>query len=138
MKKLFKISRVVSICLLFFTGINAIIAGLLFIIDPTGEIMGISITYLSNSPFSNFLIPGITLFVVNGLMNIIVAILTLINYSNFPILIIIQGLLLSGWIVIQVIFVRDFNALHFIMLTIGVVLLILGIILRKQFMLSDA
>lgn len=136
MKKLFKISRVVSICLLFFTGINAIIAGLLFIIDPTGEIMGMSITYLSNSPFSNFLIPGITLFVVNGLMNIIVAILTLKNYSNFPILIIIQGLLLSGWIVIQVIFVRDFNALHFIMLTIGVVLLILGIILRKQFKLS--
>lgn len=132
MKKLFKISRVVSICLLFFTGINAIIAGLLFMIDPTGEIMGMSITYLSNSPFSSFLIPGITLFVVNGLMNIIVAILTLKNYRYFPILIIIQGLLLSGWIVIQVIFVRDFNALHFTMLSIGILLLISGIILKYK------
>lgn len=130
MKKLLKISRILSICLLLFTGINGIIAGILFIIDPTGKKMGMSISYLSNSPFLNYLIPGITLLIVNGLMNVIVAILTIRKYKYFASLIIIQGLLLSGWIIIQVIFVRDFNGLHFSMLSIGVGLITLGVILR--------
>lgn len=92
--------------------------------------MGMSISYLSNSPFLNYLIPGITLLIVNGLMNVIVAILTIRKYKYFASLIIIQGLLLSGWIIIQVIFVRDFNGLHFSMLSIGVGLITLGVILR--------
>jgi hypothetical protein len=132
-KRLLKISRVVSICLLFLTGINAIIAGILFIIDPTGKKMGMSISYLSNSPFPDFLIPGITLFVVNGLMNVIVAILSIKKYKCFPSLIILQGLVLSGWILIQVILVNDFNGLHFLMLFIGIVLMIFGLIQRGSF-----
>ena len=121
-----------SIILLFFTGINAIIAGTLFMIDPTGSKMGMSTAYLSNAPFANFLIPGITLFVVNGLMNVLTAILSIKNYKHFPNLIILQGLLLSGWIIMQVIWVRDFNGLHFTMLFIGLVLIILGLLLRGK------
>lgn len=121
-----------SIILLFFTGINAIIAGTLFMIDPTGSKMGMSTAYLSNAPFANFLIPGITLFVVNGLMNVLTAILTLKNYKHFPNLIILQGLLLSVWIIIQVILVRDFNGLHFTMLFIGLVLIVLGLGLKGK------
>ncbi|HMS66820.1 MAG TPA: hypothetical protein PKD18_01730 [Saprospiraceae bacterium] len=120
-----------SIILLFFTGINAIIAGTLFMIDPTGSKMGMSTTYLSNAPFANFLIPGITLFVVNGLMNVLTAILTLKNFKRFPSLILLQGLLLSGWIIIQVIWVRDFNGLHFTMLFIGLVLMVMGMLLKQ-------
>lgn len=127
MTKLFTISRIVAISLLFFTGINALIAGFLFIIDPTGQSIGMSISYLSNSPFNSFLIPGIVLFTINGLMNIVTAILCLKNYKHYSSLISIQGLLLSGWILIQVLLVRDFNILHFSMLMIGFVLIILGI-----------
>lgn len=133
MKKLFQISRVVSICLLFLTGINAIIAGVLFIIDPTGNKMGMSTAYLAQSPFTNFLIPGITLFVVNGLMNVIVAVLSIKKHKYYPILTIIQGLLLAGWIIIQVILVNDINVLHLTMLSIGIILMIFGLILKGQF-----
>jgi len=132
MKKLVKIVRIISISLLFLTGINAIIAGLLFIIDPSGQKMGMSISYLSHSPFSTFLIPGITLFVVNGLQNIVVAIFCLLKYKYFPNLIIIQGLLLSGWIIIQVILVKNFNTLHVIMLSIGTILIANGIFLNRK------
>jgi len=124
--------KTASIILLFFTGVNAIIAGTLFMIDPTGSKMGMSTAYLSNAPFVNFLIPGITLFVINGLMNVLTAILTLKNYKHFPNLIILQGLLLSGWIIIQVIWVRDFNGLHFAMLFIGLVLIVLGLALKGK------
>jgi hypothetical protein len=121
-----------SIFLLFLTGINAIIAGLLFIIDPSGQKMGMSTSYLSHSPFSTFIIPGIILFVVNGLLNIVVAIYCLNKYKYYPILIIIQGLMLSGWIIIQVLLVKDFNTLHLIMLSIGAILLANGFILKVK------
>ncbi|GCC51771.1 hypothetical protein SanaruYs_20000 [Chryseotalea sanaruensis] len=137
MKKLFKISRILSICLLLLTGINGIIAGILFIVDPTGKKMGMSTSYLSNSPFLNYLIPGITLLIVNGLMNVIVAILTIRKRKYYASLIIVQGLLLSGWIIIQVILVRDFNGLHFSMLSISVALITLGVILRGAFKSLD-
>jgi hypothetical protein len=131
LQKHFRKLKTASIILLFFTGVNAIIAGILFMIDTTGSKMGMSTSYLSNAPFANFLIPGITLFVVNGLMNVLTAILTLRNYKHFPNLIILQGLLLYGWIIMQVFWVRDFNGLHFTMLFIGVVLIILGFLLKK-------
>lgn len=133
MKTLFNISKVGTISLLFLTGINAIIAGTLFIIDPTGNKMGMSTSYLSNSPFSNFLIPGITLFVVNGLLNIVVAILSIKKHRYYPSLIFLQGILLSGWIIIQVIMVKDFNVLHITMLSIGILLIVFGLILRGLF-----
>lgn len=132
MTRLFNISKIISICLLFFTGINAIIAGILFIVDPSGNKMGMSTSYLSTSPFSNFLIPGITLFIVNGLMNIVAAVWSIKNYAAFPILIILQGILLSGWIIIQVIFVRDFNCLHLLMLSIGILITAFGIIINDE------
>jgi hypothetical protein len=137
MNKLFPFLRISSIVLLFLTGINALIAGILFIIDPTGGKMGMSISYLSHSPFTTFLIPGITLFIVNGLLNVNAAVYSIKKSRHFPILIIIQGLLLSGWILIQVILVRDFNMLHFSMLSIGIILLVLGIILKHQMSTSS-
>ena len=132
MNKLIKFSRSISISFLLLTGINAIIAGLLFIIDPSGKKMGMSTSYLSHSPFSTFLIPGITLFLVNGLLNIITAVTTINKYKHYPVLILLQGLFLTGWIIVQVIWVKDFNALHLTMLSIGIVLIANGIILKRE------
>lgn len=133
MSRLFNSSRILAIVLLLLTGINGIVAGFLFIIAPDGSKMGMSADYLTNAPFSNFLIPGITLFVVNGLMNIIAALATIKKHSMFPLLIILQGILLSGWILVQVEMVRDFNPLHATMLSIGLCLCLLGIVLKRQF-----
>lgn len=133
MSRLFNRSRIMAIFLLLLTGINGLVAGFLFIIAPDGAKMGMSTDYLANAPFSNFLIPGLTLFVVNGLMNIIAAIVTIKKYRRFPLLIILQGILLSGWILIQVEMVRDFNLLHTIMLSIGLCLCLLGFVLKSQF-----
>lgn len=132
MDKRYRIIRISVIFLLFLTGLNALVAGLLFMIEPSGQLMGMSTLYLTNSPFSTFLIPGIILFFVNGVLNILAAILTIKKHKKFPTLIIIQGILLSGWILIQVALVRDFNPLHFIMVTIGVLLIVLGLYLKTR------
>lgn len=115
-----------TISLLLFTGINALIAGSMFIVDPSGSKIGMTTDYLRTSPFTDFLIPGIILLVVNGLFNVFAALAVTRNNPMSPILVILQGLMLSGWIIIQIILVQDFNLLHFVMLLIGIGLIFLG------------
>jgi hypothetical protein len=123
--------RFASISLLLLTAINATVAGVLFIMDPSGHKMGMSVSYLKNSPFHSYLIPGIVLLIVNGLLNFIEAFLFFKKKPFASILIIIQGMLLCGWIVIQVIMVKDISPLHIIMFTIGAILTISGFLLLK-------
>jgi hypothetical protein len=78
--------RVFIIILLFFTSINALIAGFLFIADPSGNLMGMTTDYLKNlSVLRPFLIPGIVLFTVNGVLNLIatVSVIKKWNYSAY-------------------------------------------------------
>lgn len=124
--------RIFSIVLLIFTGLNALIAGSLFIYDLSGQKIGMTLDYLKFSPFNSFLIPGIILFLVNGVSNLLTAFITIKRnkYSNE--MIVAQGILLAGWILIQVWMVRDLNPLHIIMFSIGAILITCGIILIKQ------
>lgn len=124
--KLVNLVRILTIVLLTVTAISAMVAGILFILDPSGLKMGMNTLYLQNSPFSSFLIPGIILFTVNGLMNAIVAVRVISNKNKYPLMVTVQGLLLSGWITFQVIMVKDFNALHLVMLCFGIALIVFG------------
>jgi len=54
--------------LLFFLSANALAGGMLLIISPSGELMGMSKSFLYNSPFSNFLIPGLLLVIFVGII----------------------------------------------------------------------
>jgi hypothetical protein len=110
---------------------NAAVAGVLFIIDPSGHTMGISVSYIKDSTFNSYLIPGIVLLIVNGLLNFIAAYFVCKKKPFASLLVIIQGILLSGWIVIQVIMVKDISLLHIIMFTIGTILTISGFLLLE-------
>lgn len=112
--------------LLLFTAINALVAGALFVFDPSGSAMGMDVSYLGPSPFDNYFIPGMVLFFVNGVMNIVAAMATLRNHRWANRLVVLQGILLVGWILAQVWMVRDINLLHAIMFFVGVTLMILA------------
>ena len=102
---------------------------MLFIIDPSGHGMGMSVSYIKDSPFTSYLIPGIVLLIVNGFLNFIAAYFVVKKKVFAPFWVITQGILLSVWIVIQVIMVKDISVLHIIMFTIGIVLTISGFLL---------
>lgn len=129
--KVINIYRYMATALLLLTGVNAVIAGAMFIVDPSGEKMGMTTSYLAHSPFKTFLIPGIILLIVNGVLNMVAGIAVIKKYNRYGLLILLQGLLLSGWIIIQVILVKDINVLHLVMLLVGIVLLATGFVLRK-------
>lgn len=61
----------IYISLLLFLGISAIFGGGALIISPSGRLLGgWPLSILKNSPFSNFLVPGIILFLVLGIFPI--------------------------------------------------------------------
>jgi len=65
-----KATRNILFILLAFLGLGAIFGGAVFMISPTGKLFGMPLSMLDNSPFTNFLIPGIILFIVLGLVPI--------------------------------------------------------------------
>jgi hypothetical protein len=124
--------RFFSILLLLINGIAAIAAGHSFIADPSGAGIGMTTDYLVHSPFSDFFIPGIILYIMNGILSIVVAIMVLIESRYYPFLIVLQGAVLSGWIIIQLAMLRFFHPLHLIMGIIGMLLIFMGCILSRS------
>jgi hypothetical protein len=118
--------KIVVIILLILTAIIALIAGGIFILYPSGQKMGMTSEYLIYSPFRSFLLPGIVLFIVNGVFNLFTALLSIGNHYRANTMITFQGVLLCGWIVMQVLLVRDINTLHIVMFGIGVILFLYG------------
>ena len=54
-------------------GIGAVSGGLVLVIDPSGGLIKMPLTILKNSPFNNFLIPGIILLVMLGVVPLVVS-----------------------------------------------------------------
>ena len=101
-----------------FVGIGAVFGGLAAIIDPEAP-LGITVDALKNSPFANFLIPGIILFYVIGLGNIVSAV-TLWLKSRFQGYISsVFGWALVIWIVVQCIMLESIVFLHVLYFIIG-------------------
>ena len=127
-----RITKILILILLIITAVSASVAGFLFIIDPSGSLIGLSVEYINNSPFDSFLIPGIVLLVANGVLNFFAAIYLFLNKINSEFIVIIQGVILCGWIIIQVMMVSEINILHITMFTIGILLILGGLILKKN------
>lgn len=54
--------------LLLFTGLNATVAGAGLFFFPDGQWIGMSVSWLAGSPFRSFRIPGLLLFLFNGVV----------------------------------------------------------------------
>ena len=127
------ILRIIAIVLLLFNAISALFGGWALMSDPSGETMELPLRFLEHTPFKNFLFPGIILFIMNGLLSLIFAILALLRLMNYPWLVMFQGFILVGWLSIQIILIREFYApLHVIYFIVGFLLITTGWILARQ------
>jgi hypothetical protein len=129
MKKL----RITAIVLLLFNAIGALWGGFGLIYDPGGEFMQMPLDYLRHSPFTNYLIPGIILFVFNGLFSLMAAFFAIIQHRIYPHFIVFQGAVLMIWLTVQIILIRIFYApLHLPFYIIATILIILGSLLLRN------
>jgi hypothetical protein len=127
------ILKVIAILLLFVNGSGAVYGGFQMITDPSGSKLQMPLSFLEFSPFEDYLIPGIILFIVNGIFSFVALATIFLETRKYPWFIILQGILLSGWIIIQLLFVRMFYApLHATFLVIGVCLVGSGLYLANR------
>lgn len=143
-------SKNILIILLALLGIGAIGGGIVLIISPMGELIGIPLSEYKNLPFNSYLIPGITLLSVIGILPLllIIALLkkpkskvaNLINifkdmHWSWSFCIYIAFALL-GWIHIQLIFLQGVvHWLHTFYVFYAILILIVALLPsnRKQF-----
>lgn len=118
--------KYIALLLLLLNGIGAFIGGIPMILHPDGSANGIPVSYLEHSPFNDYLIPGIVLVIANGVFSILVSVGLLLNVRHHAWWVIGQGIVLTGWIEIQMIMLREVNFLHIAFGTIGIALVFLG------------
>lgn len=138
-----------SIMLIFlqiFLGVGAVISGFILIIDPSGEWMQLPLSLLGNSPFHNYLIPGLILFFVLGIMPLLVASALMKRWSwkfaervnifkdkhwswTFSLYI---GFALIIWITVQVFVIRELSILQFIYMMLGIIIQIVTLLPTVQ------
>ncbi len=83
--------RITAIILLLLNAIGALWGGFGLIYDPSGEFMQMPLDFLRHSPFPNYLVPGIILFVFNGLLCLMAAIFAMIKHRFYSYFIVSKG-----------------------------------------------
>lgn len=122
----------------FLLGVNALLGGGALILDPSGSLLQLPPGSLDGSPFPDYLLPGFTLFLFNGVFPLFVLVgliwkprwewAGLLNiypdrhwawtYSLY------SGIVVIIWITVQLLYVPPF-ILQPIFITVGLVILIL-------------
>ena len=124
--------RVISIMLLLFNGIGAVYGSWHLVTDPSGGSLQMPLAWLQYSPFENYLIPGIILFLVNGVLSLTAASLVVFKVKFHPLAVMGEGCILFGWITVQVLMVRTIYFLHIIFWIVGVLLILSGWLLSRK------
>lgn len=111
-----------------FVGLGALFGGAIGIINPWSP-LGMPVEVLRYSPFSNFLVPAIILFVIIGLGNILSAYMFRFKSHFQGYISGVFGCALVIWIVVQCIMMRAVVFLHALYFIIGLIQVALAIII---------
>ena len=118
--------NILAVVLLLINGLGAIYGGTNLVAFPDGSSIGLSLSWLEHSPFENYLVPGIVLLLANGVLSMIAVLAIMIGARISALLVILQGILLTGWILVQMLLIQTVYFLHVVMGTIGVLLMVIG------------
>lgn len=108
-------------CILqFFVGGSAAVSGLLLIFFPSGSLFQMPPEMLRDTPFHDFLIPGIILFLVNGVGQLVAGILTMKKHPLAAYVGAVFGIGMMIWIFVQVNMIGGRNILQYSYFAMGV------------------
>lgn len=114
-----------------FIGLGAVGGGLGLVLEPNGSNLGMSLEMLEYSPFWDFLIPGLVLLIINGLGSIAGSVSSFRLFHYAAEIALVLGSFLVAWIIIQVYWIHSFHWLHALYLSLGIIEMILGWVLRR-------
>jgi hypothetical protein len=102
-----------------FVGLGALYGGSGLVADPSGGGLGMPLELLARSPFDDFLVPGLTLLLVNGVGSLVGAALSLARWRWAGVLGLVLGVFLVAWIVLQVLWIGSISWLQPTILVCG-------------------
>jgi hypothetical protein len=127
-----KIVRWVAIVALAFLGIAAIVGAVPMILNPDGTPWQMSQSLLDPSPFDSFLIPGIVLFIANGVLSLASLIGAVRKDPDYAWWIVLQGVVLAVWLAVEIAMIRQILREHYVYSALAVVLIVSGILLMRE------
>jgi len=124
--------KTILFILVSFIAFSAFVSGLVMISDPEGVILDMPISLLENTPFHNYMLPGILLTTMVGGVNLIAV---FFNMRRHPVRYnwaIAGGFMISGWILLQLLLIHAANWFHFICLGMGVLIILIAYQLKGK------
>ena len=109
-----------------FIAVTATFSGLLMINDPEGRLLNIPVKILSATPFKNFFIPGLILTLLVGGTNLI-AVIGFLQHTKYQLnWSIAGGIVLCGWMLVQLMLLGFTHWLQAVYLAIGILTILAG------------
>jgi hypothetical protein len=125
-----KRARTIALVLLLFLGLTALPAAIILVVDPEGLSMGLPKELLNQTPFSNFLIPGIILGLFNGILSLLIAFVVFRKHRHQSILVLFQGAVLTIWLTAEVLMGIFYALLTIPYYLVALLLLSCGMVMR--------
>lgn len=124
--------RTLLFILVSFVAITSTLSGLLLVSKPDGSILSLPLRLLEGTVFKNFLLPGILLTALVGGTNLLAAFYNLQRHPNRYNWAMAGGIMISGWIIAQMILLQVADWLHFIYLVMGILIILIAYQLKGK------
>ena len=115
-----------------FVALSAFAAGGMFVAAPSGRLMGMTEATLARSPFRSYLVPGIVLFTVVDGMQALAAWAEIQRWPRAGWLSVVAGVVLAGWIAVQVAMIGLGHPMQPSLFVVGVVIAGIGWVRRRR------
>jgi menaquinone-dependent protoporphyrinogen oxidase len=112
-------SRTLPVALCAFAGVSAFFGGASLMGRPDGSLIGMPLAVLRHSPFHDFFIPGLLLFVVIGLGNLWAAYLHLVRDDFAGLWSFMSGAALVVWMIVEMIMLRSVEPIQLVTFLFG-------------------
>ncbi|RJG17848.1 hypothetical protein DQX05_27205 [Paenibacillus thiaminolyticus] len=133
-------------------GIGALFGGAALVLDPGGHLLGVPISILNTSPFTNFLIPGLILLIMLGIGPLLIC-YVLIKRTHWKVpsklnvfkdthwswaFSLYCGFALIIWITLQTYFIQDVALIHVVYVAWGIAIQIVTLLpsVRRHYLLD--
>lgn len=127
-----KLVRWVAIIALGFLGISSIVGAVPMILDPDGTPWRMPQSLLDPCFLDSFLIPGIILFISNGVLSLASLIGVIRRDPGYGWWVTLQGVVLAVWLVVEIAMIRQVLGIHYLYGSLAAVMIASGIVLNRE------
>lgn len=115
-----------TLCL--FVGLTSIVGGTELVLVPDGSLVGLPLSLLQYSPFTDFLVPGLLLAGVVGGINTLAGVLVLARKPAAGGAALVGGFAMGTWIGVEIALLRTFHWLHAVYLVLASAIVLAAIV----------